>query len=149
MGISRGIADNNPFDLRYVPRMLWAGLATPPVDDKGYCVFERHSDANPAFWGLRAGFRDLYTKWSIDKLLTIEAIVTPFAPPSENDTESYIQLVCAKTGWARDAPLDLHAPGNLKKLGLPFLIEEQGGACAYGFIDAQLDPAIAAATFSR
>jgi len=147
MGISRGIADNNPFDLRYVPTIQWAGLATPPADAEGFCVFEGYGDANPAYWGLRAGFRDLYTKWSIDKLRTIAAIVPKFAPPSENDTVDYEALVSARTGWSKDEPLDLSTQASLKLFGRAFLCEEQGSVIACAFTDAQLDPAVTAAMF--
>lgn len=146
--MTRGEANNNPFDLRYSPKIPWMGLDVPPQDDKGYCRFARYADArNPMFWGLRAGFRDLWTKWSIDGLNTIDQIVPKFAPASENDTEAYIRLVCERTGWPRDATLDLGRPGALKLFGKAFLLEEQGAACA--FSDAQLDQAVAAAAPPR
>jgi len=145
--MTRGENDHNPFDLRYNPKIPWMGLAQPPQDDKGYCVFIKYANAmNPDYWGLRAGFRDLFTKWGIDKLRTIGEIVPKFAPPGENDTEAYIEVVCESTGWKRDEALDLLQADNLKRLGKAFLRDEQG---AVRYNESQLDAAIVSAMVRR
>lgn len=141
--MSIGTKNNNPFDLRYDPKIPWMGLAQPPQDEHGYCMFVEYANKmNRAFWGLRAGFRDLYTKWGVDKLRTIEDLVAKFAPANENNVEAYIKVVCEETGWAKDEPLDLSTPANLKRLGKGFLRDEQG-QIAYN--DSQLDAAITSA----
>lgn len=145
--MSLGAKNNNPFDLRYDPKIPWMGLAKPPMDEHGYCVFIDYANAmNRAFWGLRAGFRDLYTKWGVDKIRTIEDMVKKFAPASENDVEAYIGVVCQETGWKRDEPLDLSTPENLKRFGKGFLRDEQG---KIDYNESQLDAAIASAMQRR
>lgn len=141
--MTRGEVNHNPFDLRFDPKIPWMGLAKPPQDGKGYCVFIPYANPmNKDFWGLRAGFRDLFTKWGVDGLRTIRALVEKFAPPSENQTEAYIKVVCEETGWGPDEVLDLIPAANLKKLGRGFLKDEQG-QIAYN--DSQLDAAVISA----
>lgn len=149
--MTRGQRNRNPFDLRYYPSIHWAGLADPPQDEGGYCVFSQGPAGNPCYWGLRAGFRDLYTKWAFDNLKTIAVIVPKFAPPQDeatgdqNPTAAYIALVERRTGWGLHDILDLSVAANLKLFGRAFLDEEQGDAVAQTFSDAELDPAVSAA----
>jgi hypothetical protein len=49
-------------------------------------------------WGLRALALDLTNKISKDGLDTITSLITVYAPPSENDTASYISAVASDTG---------------------------------------------------
>ncbi len=140
--MTRGEANNNPFDLRWSPAIPWQGLANPPADSKGFCIFQTYTQDNPAFWGLRAGAKDLFVAFSRDGLKTIAGLVTRYAPPKENDTEAYINGVCKGTGWTRDQLLDLAVPDCLLALAKAFLVEEQG-LCKY--TDEQLRPAVASA----
>lgn len=51
-----------------------------------------------------------------DHLDTISKIVTKYAPPSENDTASYIKNVAARTGFGADQSLDLNDNAVLSRL---------------------------------
>lgn len=125
--LTRGQRNHNPFNLRFYPNIPWAGLAAPAEDDGGYCVFVPYADeGNIDYWGLRAGFRDLYVKWAQDNLRTIAEIVPKFAPPSENQTTIYEADVAKWTGWAVNAELTLGLPDDLLKFGKAFLRQEDG-----------------------
>ena len=122
----RGERNHNPFNLRYSPKIPWLGLATPPQDAEGYCVFA--DDAH----GLRAGFRDLYVAWEVDGLSTVAELVPHFAPAADhNDVAAYVADVCRQLGTAPTDPIDdLTVAGNLLALGAAFIHHENGG-CPY------------------
>lgn len=64
--------------------------------DKAFCQFISMR------WGLRAAviiMKKYMTKYKSD---TIRKIITRWAPPSENDTEKYVDTVCQRTGYKPD-----------------------------------------------
>lgn len=78
------IAKNNPFNIRNNRKNKWQGQIG---SRKGFCMF---SDLK---YGVRAAaiiIRNYYEHG----LVTPRQIITRFAPPSENDTGSYISFVC-------------------------------------------------------
>ena len=85
--ISRAERNNNPLNLRKsIDR--WQG-AKSEQRDSDFVEFES------MFYGFRAGLITLRTyakKYGLD---TIEGAIRRFAPPVENNTEGYIQRVCA------------------------------------------------------
>lgn len=93
----RGIVNNNPGNLRIgIP---WQGLKLGIPG--GFCSFVDLS------YGIRAMGKDLTTKITKDGLNTIALEVAKYAPPSENDTEKYIQRVCSYTGWGPNDSIDI------------------------------------------
>ena len=50
-------------------------------------------------WGIRAAFCLLRTYATKYRLTSVKGIVNRWAPPSENDTQSYIRHVCLLTGF--------------------------------------------------
>ena len=98
MALPRGIRNNNPLNI--VKGNNWKG-ERPVQTDK---VFEEFESLE---MGLRAGFVLLRnyingTKKRPRKYNTIRKIITRFAPPTENNTESYIRNVCKWTGLHPD-----------------------------------------------
>lgn len=83
--LPRGIRNNNPGNLEGVT--AWQGRKGM---DGPYIVF-----ADPIM-GIRALAIDLYNKNVKDGLKTINAIVSKYAPPNENDTAAY-EVAVAKT----------------------------------------------------
>lgn len=77
----------NPLNIRYNPQNQWRGQTG---QNKGFCTFKSES------YGIRAAYRIIcnYIRNGFD---TIEAIISRWAPPSENNTEKYIQFVCTET----------------------------------------------------
>lgn len=90
----RGIRNHNPGNVRWDGVTKWQHQVG--ADELGYMIFDGPE------WGIRAGIRDLLTGFRRDQEDTIREIITEWAPPSENDTESYISSVSQRTGWEPD-----------------------------------------------
>jgi hypothetical protein len=87
--VNIGLKDNNPGDIKY-DGTQWQGMSG---NDGTFVIFVDTT------WGLRAMAVDLTTKINTDGLNTITAIITAYAPPSENNTASYIASVASDTGF--------------------------------------------------
>jgi len=85
----RGIRNNNPGNIRRNGDP-WQGLAETQ-GDKEFFTF-----ATPVY-GIRALARTLITYQDRHGLRTIRQIISRWAPPVENDTESYVKAVTAAT----------------------------------------------------
>lgn len=131
----RGLRNKNPGNLRYSPRIAWAGEADPPYDDDGYAVFQ--DDFN----GIRALCKDLHNKWARG-LRTVRVIIDVYAPPSENNTSAYIQDVSDRLGINPDDLIDLSKPQQLQVFAHAVILHENG-RCPYS--DALIGQAVAAA----
>lgn len=60
--------------------------------------------------GIKAADNQLVTYWEKHHLDTVSGIINRWAPPSENDTGSYIRDVSSRTGFDPDKPLDMSDP---------------------------------------
>lgn len=90
-GYPRGLRNNNPGNIQATDP--WKGMIGS--DERGFAMFQDIS------WGLRALAIDLSTK--IRKgYNTVSTIIYRYAPPSENNTDNYINLVCQYTGYDQD-----------------------------------------------
>lgn len=87
---SRGLRNNNPGNIRR-SNDPWQGLSPTQTDS----AFFQFVDAK---YGIRAMTRiiDNYKKRG---LVTVEQIISTWAPPVENNTNSYINSVLKQTGW--------------------------------------------------
>lgn len=97
--LTRGVRNNNPGNIRKGTDQ-WRGLAPPD------------QQTDPAFWrflapewGIRAMVRILMS-YRAQGLQTVRSIISRWAPPSENDTGSYIEAVRKAVGVGADEPLD-------------------------------------------
>ena len=91
--MSRGTRNNNPLNLRHSADQ-WQG-ARKEQTDKSFVQFENMA------YGYRAAWKTLDSYWKHFKRLrqpfTVRAIISRWAPPSENDTEAYIRTVLRLT----------------------------------------------------
>ena len=121
--LPRGIRNNNPLNIRR-SKDQWQGLSKTQ-GDRSFCQFETLE------YGWRAAFH-LLTRTYFHKyrLYTVRAIVSRWAPPSENNTEAYIANVSRLTGIAPDEPLGIPSdkPSRWMMLGLAMAIQENGTA---------------------
>ena len=103
---SRGIRNNNPLNIRRNPANQWQGLR-PVQADKLFCQFKAMK------WGLRAAIKllDNYIRRGAQ---TPRQIISRWAPPSENDTASYVRKACQRAGLDPDSPVLFWA--DLRKL---------------------------------
>lgn len=129
--ISRGLRNHNPGNLE---GGAWDGVVGK---DGPYLVFD--TDAH----GLRALAKQLLVYQDAHDLRTIAGIITRWAPPSENDTTSYIAAVSATTGFGDKDVLNLHDETTLDKLVTAIIRHENSGAIPY--TQAQLMDAVDAA----
>lgn len=98
MALPRGIRNNNPLNI--VKGCSWKGERNQQSDSK----FEEFVSIE---YGLRAGFKILrnyiggYTTNGV-KFNTLRKVISRWAPPSENNTQRYIEFVGSKTGLHPD-----------------------------------------------
>lgn len=104
------IAANNPGNIRYNP--AYKGCVG---DSKGFCKF---STMGFGYRALLVTLTTYYTKYGLN---TIKGIISRYAPPTENNTEGYINLVSRKTGFAPDKIL---AKEDLIKLIPAIVLQE-------------------------
>lgn len=114
----RGVRNHNPGNIRH-SNDKWQGLATSQPD-KDFATFK-----DPT-WGIRAlavlliNYQDKY------KLRTIKQIISRWAPPVENDTQSYIDFVCDTAGFTQVEKLDMHNYEHLRPV-LEAIIRHENG----------------------
>lgn len=85
--LTRGVRNNNPFNIRR-SGTRWQGKLYSGKD-KSFEVFTSME------YGIRAGIITLRTYVRVHKLTSVKAIISRFAPASENDTTGYISF-CEK-----------------------------------------------------
>lgn len=94
---TRGVRNNNPLNLRHGSK--WLGLRQQQTD-KSFCQFTSMN------FGIRAAIKLLRNyitgfNGTRQKSSTPDAIITRFAPPSENATRAYIDYVVKKSQIGR------------------------------------------------
>jgi hypothetical protein len=131
--LPRGLRNNNPGDLRTGDN--WQGMIG--ADSSGFIVF------SDIVWGIRAMAKDLTTEINKGND-TITALITEYAPPSENDTAAYIRAVSADTGL--DPGLQLGTdPDTLSGLIRAIMNRELGGNYSAMVSDADIAQGVAMA----
>lgn len=118
---ARGIRNNNPGNIRRGQK--WQGLS-PLQTDNEFCVFSRPE------YGIRALCRVLRTYQAKYGLRDVRSIINRFAPPSENNTESYIHSICLKLDVTPDTPIDLCEKGIMMNM-LKAIIKHENGEQPY------------------
>ena len=97
----RGLRNNNPGNIRESPfdKTQWIGERATD-DDKAFEEFETPE------YGIRALAVILKNYRLKHGLTSIRGIITRWAPPSENNTTAYINVVAAAVGKHPDVALD-------------------------------------------
>ena len=94
-----GVRNHNPLNIRYHEKNKWLGLSKTTPNVSGFCKF------NCVDYGLRAAILLLLTYIRKRGCVTPRQIIYRWAPPSENNTELYLQCVCGRAGVAPELPL--------------------------------------------
>lgn len=94
----RGIRNNNPCNIR-LSRTVYKGEV--PSKDKAFKQFESMA------YGYRAVFVTLHTYHTRLGLKTIRQLIGRWAPPCENDTNSYVRHVSDAARCDCDAVVDI------------------------------------------
>lgn len=108
----RGIRNNNPLNIRenHLVDYDWQGEHELDIDPE----FEEFVTPEK---GIRAAARILKNYRDNRGLNTVSGIITRWAPPTENDTTSYIESVAVKVGIGRSEALtDYDYPELIKAM---------------------------------
>lgn len=118
----RGVRNANPGNLR--AGQHFKGEGDP--DPQGYARFGPTPDGMSAEEnGIRAIAVDLLTKYRRG-LVTVESIISVYAPKLENDTKAYIAAVCDELGVTPYAWLHLTDDGTLCRFVTAIIRHECG-----------------------
>lgn len=121
----RGIRNNNPLNIRV--GNSWMGEVKNPTDN----TFEQFTEMR---FGVRAAFMLLKRYINRYKLNTIQKIIERWAPSNENYTESYINLVCNRTGIDRDFVIEYSNVAVMTMLFQAMCFVENGREIDYDVI---------------
>lgn len=95
--LSRGVRNNNPGNLRR-SSIKWKGkIPFSQSKDKDFEQFDSIEN------GIRAMVLDIYGDITKDKLNTLNLLIHSYAPPSENNTSSYVNDTAMSTGLQPDS----------------------------------------------
>lgn len=114
----RGFRNNNPGNIRL--GLPWQGLA-PTQTDPAFCQFVAPQ------WGIRA-MAKILLHYESEGYNTVSKIISHWAPPSENDTDAYIDSVAKQCGVLADAQINVLT--YLPKL-IPAIIMHENGSQPY------------------
>lgn len=116
----RGIRNSNPGNIRHSPGTRWQGMSANQ-NDTAFVQF-----TGPQ-WGIRAIARTLITYQDKHGLRTVRLIISRWAPPNENNTESYIRQVANRVGVPPDGRIDVYDYRTMQTL-VEAIIRHENGA---------------------
>lgn len=116
----RGIRNNNPGNLNYVGQ---AGATKEAGPNGRFAVFQTAEE------GLQALANQL-RRYGSRGINSVRAIISKFAPSSENNTQAYINSVSKGLGIGSDSALDLNDPRVLQSL-MGAIIKVENGKNPY------------------
>jgi len=127
---TRGVRNNNPGNIDYVPANKWRGQLPPnPALEKRFARFDTPEN------GIRALGKLLLTYQDKHGLKTVKAIISRWAPSVENDTSAYVRAVEVNTGTKPGANVDLRATSVMQGFVKAIIHHENAG---FAYPDAVL-----------
>lgn len=121
--LPRGYRNNNPLNIRYSRNNTWIGKVMPNTDG----AFEQFQSMA---YGYRAALY-LIRKYIASGATTIQAIVSKWAPETENNTQRYIQRVCNTTGYQPTTTINAYNKEQMCRLVYAMAIVENGNVAGY------------------
>lgn len=115
--VPRGIRNNNPGNIEFNEANQWSGSAG---HDGRFIKFKE------AKWGIRAMAMLLLAYQRKHKLKTLQAVINRWAPPIENNTDSYAYVVAARVGREPDEPINLNDAGIMREVIKAMITVENG-----------------------
>lgn len=116
--VPRGIRNNNPGNIRH--GASWAGMA-PQQTDESFVTFIAPE------WGIRAIAR-IMKSYEARGIRTINDAINRWAPPNENNSQAYVDHVCAACSVDQDQ--DIVLSQHLDKI-IPAIIWQENGQQPY------------------
>lgn len=126
----RGIRNNNPGNIRH-STTTWQGQSESQTDTD----FVQFVSAE---YGIRA-IDKILSSYAKRGLITLQDIISTWAPPSENDTQTYIADVADATGLQPDDAITI----DLRPALIAAIIQHENGTQPYTV--AQIDNAVSMA----
>ncbi|OTA14017.1 structural protein [Xenorhabdus vietnamensis] len=125
--MTRGIRNHNPGNIDHNPKNKWQGQIgiETGVKNPRFCRFE-----SPEY-GIRALMKLLSNYQIKHQLHSIRKIINRYAPPVENDTESYIQFAAEKVGVSADEKISTQDKKVLFALAEGIIKMENGNLQPY------------------
>lgn len=120
MSLPRGYRNNNPLNIRKNAANAWKGKVVPGTDS----AFEQFITMA---YGYRAALY-LLRKYIGQGHNTIRKIINKWAPPTENNTSSYVNNVATRTGINADTPISRDDREKLCKIAWAMAWSENGTA---------------------
>jgi hypothetical protein len=128
--VNRGQRNCNPGNIRRSSDQ-WAGAYTSREQceaagrtwDDEFVVFYSFADGERALGHVLRTYGNAYN------LNTVRLIITRWAPPAENDTESYVQFVASQLGVAPDTIIDVQE--SLPSLAGAIMVKESNFTDSY------------------
>lgn len=130
MTTPRGVRNNNPGNIDYVPANKWRGQLPPNA-----AIEPRFARFDTPENGIRALGKLLLTYQDKHGLKTVKAIISRWAPSNENNTGAYVRAVEASTRTAPGAQVDLHSAPVMSGFVKAIIHHENAG---YAYPDAVL-----------
>lgn len=127
----RGIINSNPGNIRK-SNDKWEGLRSEQTDPSFFQFI------SPAY-GYRALLKVLINYNKLYGCKTIRDYISRWAPPSENDTESYIMSVCKDMGVGSDYELDVTNKSEMCRMAASISRVENGIPAVMADIQAGWD----------
>lgn len=115
---TRGLRNNNPGNIRKTADK-WKGLSSKQTDDEFF-------QFDSSVWGIRAMAKLLQNYQNRYGLDSVEQIINRWAPPNENDTNSYVKSVAQNVGVTSSQTLDLNNVDVLSRLVKAVIRHENG-----------------------
>lgn len=138
----RGLTLNNPCNLMSSSAFTWHGEIKPTSDPQHrLCQFDTVVN------GLRAGCKNLIASQKLHGHTTVPAIITAWAPHTENPTEAYIDFIMKKMGLDpvadRGQAVNMTDASDLTDMVTGIIRFEQGfDACSLDQIHAGVQSAL-------
>lgn len=123
----KGIRNQNPMNLRYVPSIQWNGQIGE--DGTGYARFESVE------MGIRAGVKNLINGYFNRGINSPANIIMKYSPAHENPTDSYIQFLANWMGIDKNTAIT-PTRANLIKLAKGIIRFENG---SQPYMDATIE----------
>ncbi len=122
---------NNPYNIKQYDQ----GFLGESGEDSGFISFE------DPMYGVRAADRVLNTYGTKRGINTVRGLINRFAPPSENDTSSYVNYISGQLGIDPDAEVDLSDPEMRARILSPMAMMESRSEYSPGQITSMIEQA--------
>ena len=126
--LPRGLRNNNPLNIR-ISGTPWQGKVSPNTDG----AFEQFTSLE---FGVRAALVNIRTYIKRDRIDTVQAIISRWAPCSDgNNVKAYIDVVCNRSRLTASERLQYDDKNKLCRLVWAMAFVECGQKISFGRVE--------------